>query len=123
VEGCIHVTSGANDLAGIIHLDQATGDAHRAGPHLHLTGHVVVGMLQGRKNVAIGKAHVGMRMHVSVPIRKGCDDSRVQGIVDIEDEGSAGVMVIGEEHSAGRQIPWGRPEKLSIVVWSWVHQG
>ena len=60
----IRVTGRANYLAAVINLHKATRGAH-------LTGHsAMMRMLERRKDVPIGKAHVGMRMHVSVHVRK-----------------------------------------------------
>jgi len=41
-------------------------------------------------------------MHVSVQVSKRRHNSRMHGIVDIEDEGSAYVMVIREQYAARR---------------------
>lgn len=62
----------------------------------------IVPVLERGKDMPVGQSQIGVRVHVARHIGKRSCDCGMQGIAEIEDEGCAGVVIVGKEHAAWR---------------------
>ena len=106
----VGVAGGANQLAGVVDFHQASGSTDGAGIH------ACVRVLEADEHVTVGKAQIGVRVHVAGHVGEGCCDGGMQRIVEIEDEGAAGVVIVGEEHGAFGHGVFGVMDAESCLV-------
>ena len=73
-------------------------------------------VLESGEDVLVGQAQIGVRVHVAVDIGEGAGDVRMQGIAKIEEEGAAGVVVVGKEDAAGGHDVFGVVHELGLLI-------
>jgi hypothetical protein len=73
-------------------------------------------MLKGGEDVLVWQAQVGVRVHVGIDIGEGSGDARVQWIAQIEQEGAAGIVIVGEEDPACRHGVFGVVHEFRLLI-------
>ena len=106
----IRRADGTHQFALVIDFHQAAALA--AGCRMH--GRVVV--LEGRQHIAIGQPKVGMRMRVTAHVVEGRHDRWLKRIAHIQDEAAPGIVVVGEQHAAGRHRVFGVVRAYCLLV-------
>ena len=59
-------------------------------------------VLKSGKDMTVRQSQVGVRVHVSAHVRERGHNLRLQWVANVKDERPTGIMVIGEQHAAGR---------------------
>ena len=106
----VRAAGGTNDFTGVIDFDQAAARAH-----LSFAG-AVMGVLEGGEHVPVGQTQVGVRVHIASHVGKRGDDLGMQRVAHVEDEGAAGIMIVGKEHAAGGHYVFRVMDEFGLLV-------